>query len=176
MEAMMGVEPPTTAAGKNPQIALVYAVGPIMSGESESSAFGGESTVGSDTLIKALRDAEKIRPRQGDRAARRQPWRIGPGQRPDLARSRHLRQAGRRQHGRRGGQRRLLHLDGGRQDLCRARHAHRLDRRGRRQDGLARTVGQGRHQRPDDQPRQERQLVFGHRSVFGVRERKPGTG
>ena len=58
MEAMMGVEPPTTG-GKSPRIALVYAVGPIMSGESDSGAFGQESSVGSDTLVKALRDAKQ---------------------------------------------------------------------------------------------------------------------
>jgi len=57
MEAMMGVEAPTPSS-KNPRIALVYAVGPIMSGESESGAFGQENSVGSDTLIKALRDAK----------------------------------------------------------------------------------------------------------------------
>jgi len=57
MEAMMGVEAPTTAS-KNPRIALVYAVGPIMSGESDSGAFGQENSVGSDTLVKALRDAK----------------------------------------------------------------------------------------------------------------------
>ena len=57
MEAMMGVETPTTAS-RNPRIALVYAVGPIMSGESESGPFSEESSVGSDTLVKALRDAK----------------------------------------------------------------------------------------------------------------------
>jgi protease IV len=58
MEIMTGAEP-STPTSRNPKIAVVYAVGPIMSGESAASAFGGESTVGSDTLIKALRDAEK---------------------------------------------------------------------------------------------------------------------
>ncbi|HEX4141907.1 MAG TPA: signal peptide peptidase SppA [Pirellulales bacterium] len=56
MEAMMGVEAPT-GSSKSPKIALVYAVGPIMSGESDSG-FSGENSVGSDTLVKALRDAK----------------------------------------------------------------------------------------------------------------------
>jgi protease-4 len=38
------------------KVAVVYAVGPIMSGESASSAFGG-STMGSDTIVEALKDA-----------------------------------------------------------------------------------------------------------------------
>jgi protease-4 len=52
---MMGIEPATTAtSGK--KIAVVYAVGPIMTGNSSTSFFG-ESTVGSDTIVKALREA-----------------------------------------------------------------------------------------------------------------------
>lgn len=38
------------------KIAVVYAVGPIMSGESQSGAFGG-STMGSTTIVEALKEA-----------------------------------------------------------------------------------------------------------------------
>ena len=58
MEIMMGVEP-ASASSKGPRIALIYAVGPIMTGESAGSAFSDESSVGSDTIIKALRQVEK---------------------------------------------------------------------------------------------------------------------
>lgn len=43
---------------KGPHVAIVYAVGPIMSGKSENSAFGG-TTMGSTTIVKALNDAAK---------------------------------------------------------------------------------------------------------------------
>ncbi len=42
--------------GKGPKIAVVYAVGPIMSGKSENSPFGGQ-TMGSETIVKALNKA-----------------------------------------------------------------------------------------------------------------------
>jgi protease-4 len=57
MELVMGVEPPkrkSTAA----KVAVIHADGPIMSGPSQSDLFG-ESTMGSDTMIKAFRDAAK---------------------------------------------------------------------------------------------------------------------
>ncbi|MFI5184886.1 MAG: signal peptide peptidase SppA [Vicinamibacteria bacterium] len=41
---------------RRPKVALVYAVGEIMSGESQSSALGGEAA-GSDTISGAIRDA-----------------------------------------------------------------------------------------------------------------------
>jgi protease-4 len=41
-----------------PRVGLVYAVGQIASGKSQSSPFGG-NTLGSETLIKALRDARE---------------------------------------------------------------------------------------------------------------------
>lgn len=47
-----------SGSGKGPKIAIVYAVGPIMSGKSESSPFGGQS-MGSDTIVKALNEAAK---------------------------------------------------------------------------------------------------------------------
>jgi protease IV len=46
------------AGSKGPKIALVYAVGPIMSGKSQNDAFGGQS-MGSTTIVKALREAAK---------------------------------------------------------------------------------------------------------------------
>ena len=51
-----GGEPASAPTTKNKKIALVYAVGTIMSGESSISLFGGE-TLGSDTIVKALRQA-----------------------------------------------------------------------------------------------------------------------
>ena len=43
-------------SSKGPKIAVVYAVGPIMSGKSESNPFGGE-VMGSDTIVEALEEA-----------------------------------------------------------------------------------------------------------------------
>jgi len=41
---------------KGPKVAIVYAVGPIMSGESKADPFGGQ-TMGSETIVKALHEA-----------------------------------------------------------------------------------------------------------------------
>lgn len=43
-------------SSKGPKIALVYAVGPIMSGKSQNDLFGSQS-MGSDTIVKALKKA-----------------------------------------------------------------------------------------------------------------------
>ena len=52
------VKPDSVGLGGGERIAVIYAAGPIMSGSSsEGGAFGGESTVGSDTVAKALADA-----------------------------------------------------------------------------------------------------------------------
>jgi protease-4 len=48
----------TTSTGKKDKIALVYAVGSIHTGKSSSSIFGG-STVGSTTLVEAIRKADE---------------------------------------------------------------------------------------------------------------------
>jgi len=56
-ELMTGAEP-SNRTSKHKKIALVYAVGPIMTGSSSASLFGGE-VVGSDTIVKALRKANK---------------------------------------------------------------------------------------------------------------------
>jgi len=55
MEMMMGLEPNTIASG-NKKIAVVYAIGPIMTGSSSQSLLGGQ-VMGSDTIVKALRKA-----------------------------------------------------------------------------------------------------------------------
>ena len=55
MNLLMGVEP-STFKSKNAKIAVVSAVGPIMSGVSQSDFFGDES-MGSTTMIKAIRQA-----------------------------------------------------------------------------------------------------------------------
>ncbi len=55
MNLMMGVEP-TPRKSSSPKIAIINAVGPIMSGSSRADIFGDES-MGSTTIIKAIRQA-----------------------------------------------------------------------------------------------------------------------
>ena len=55
-QTIMGVG--SVSSSKGPQIAVVYAVGPIMSGKSESDPFGGQS-MGSTTIVEALQKAAK---------------------------------------------------------------------------------------------------------------------
>ncbi len=55
MNLMMGAEP-TTRKSTAPKIAIINAVGPIMSGNSKADFFGDES-MGSTTMIKAIRQA-----------------------------------------------------------------------------------------------------------------------
>ncbi len=57
MQAMMGVDS-SSRAKKGKKIAVVYAVGPIMSGTSQNDLFGGQ-IMGSTTIVEALRDANK---------------------------------------------------------------------------------------------------------------------
>jgi protease-4 len=47
----------TLSYGKDSDVAIIFASGPINSGRSGSGGFGGESTVGSDTVVKAVTDA-----------------------------------------------------------------------------------------------------------------------
>ena len=54
-EMMMGVEPSTRANNKK-KIAVIYATGMIMPGESTSSLFGGQ-IMGGDTIARTIRDA-----------------------------------------------------------------------------------------------------------------------
>lgn len=56
MELLTGAEPGKKSS-KGKKIAIVYAVGTIMSGESTSGMFA--ETLGGNTLVKALREAEK---------------------------------------------------------------------------------------------------------------------
>ena len=61
-QTMMGISSRGTG-GKGPRIAVVYAVGPIMLGKSETDPFGGQ-TMGSETIVKALNEAadnEKVK-------------------------------------------------------------------------------------------------------------------
>lgn len=55
MNLLMGAEP-TTRKSSSPKIAIINAVGPIMSGSSRADIFGDES-MGSSTIIKAVRQA-----------------------------------------------------------------------------------------------------------------------
>lgn len=55
MNLLMGAEP-TTRKSSAPKIAIINAVGPIMSGNSREDIFGDES-MGSTTIIKAIRQA-----------------------------------------------------------------------------------------------------------------------
>lgn len=50
--------PKSTLSSKKDRIALIYAVGPIVTGKGGSSLFGGD-TVGSTTMIEAIRQADK---------------------------------------------------------------------------------------------------------------------
>lgn len=55
MNMLMGVEP-TSRKSSNAKLAIISAVGPIMSGTNQSDFFGDE-TMGSTTMIKAIRQA-----------------------------------------------------------------------------------------------------------------------
>ena len=55
MNMMMGLEPQPRSS-KNPKIAIIHATGMIMPGSSASDLFG-DSTLGSDTLVKAIEKA-----------------------------------------------------------------------------------------------------------------------
>jgi protease-4 len=58
MEMLMGVEQPKRKS-MNPKIAVIYASGMIMTGKSQSDFLTGDSVMGSDTMIKAIREANK---------------------------------------------------------------------------------------------------------------------
>ncbi|MBN2476778.1 MAG: signal peptide peptidase SppA [Pirellulales bacterium] len=55
MELLMGGKP-SRSVGRDPKIAVVYAVGPILLGKSTTDVFG-ETTVGATTLVETLRKA-----------------------------------------------------------------------------------------------------------------------
>lgn len=58
MEMLTGAEP-AKRKSSNPKLAIIYATGMITSGKSQSDLFSNESTMGSDTMIKAIREANK---------------------------------------------------------------------------------------------------------------------
>jgi protease-4 len=51
--------PPKPKVSKKPKVAVIYAVGEIVSGRGTVGLFGGEDVVGSTTTIEAIREAEK---------------------------------------------------------------------------------------------------------------------
>jgi protease-4 len=57
MQAMMGASS-TSSSGSGKKIAVVYAIGPISTGKSESDMFG-DTNLGSTTIVEALRQANK---------------------------------------------------------------------------------------------------------------------
>jgi protease-4 len=57
MQAMMGADS-NSSQRRGKKIAVVYAVGPIMTGKSQSDPFGG-SVLGSTTIVEALREANE---------------------------------------------------------------------------------------------------------------------
>ena len=56
MQMLTGNEPSPTS-GKNRKIAVIYVVGEIVEGQGAASLFSSE-TIGGDTMVKAIRDAE----------------------------------------------------------------------------------------------------------------------
>lgn len=58
MELLTGAEP-SQRKSYNDKIAVIYAVGPINTGKSQSDLFSGDTTIGSETLIKAIRTASE---------------------------------------------------------------------------------------------------------------------
>ena len=59
MMEMLGLVPPSRNRSSNPKLATIYASGMITTGKSSSDFLSGESTMGSDTMIKAIREANK---------------------------------------------------------------------------------------------------------------------
>jgi len=58
LEDYVRVKPASLKMGRGPKIAIVYAVGTIMEGKSSYSPFWGK-TLGSDTMVEALKEARK---------------------------------------------------------------------------------------------------------------------
>jgi protease-4 len=52
------VKPPSGKFSKGPKVAVIYAVGPIVTGKGGASLFGG-NVVGSTTMVEAIRQAEE---------------------------------------------------------------------------------------------------------------------
>lgn len=58
MEMLMGVEPPKRKS-TSPKLAIIHANGMIVTGKSSVDFLSGEATMGSDTMVKAIRDARE---------------------------------------------------------------------------------------------------------------------
>ncbi|MDB5392388.1 MAG: signal peptide peptidase SppA, type [Planctomycetaceae bacterium] len=58
MDLIMGIETPKRKT-TTPKLAVINAIGPIMTGHSSSDMFSGESTIGAETLNKAIRQANE---------------------------------------------------------------------------------------------------------------------
>jgi protease-4 len=58
MEAF-GLAPPKSSKSANPKLAIIYASGMITSGKNSTDFLSGETTMGSETMIKAIREANK---------------------------------------------------------------------------------------------------------------------
>lgn len=58
MDLLMGIEQPKRKT-TNPKLAIINAVGPITTGNSASDTFSGDTTIGSETLCKAIRQANE---------------------------------------------------------------------------------------------------------------------
>ena len=99
---------------RRPRIAVVYAVGEIVGGESQGGAFGGQ-VAGSDTVAAALQAGARGRQHPRHRVARGQPGRLRCRLRRHLARGQagEGQEAARRLDGRPGRVGRVLHRDGG---------------------------------------------------------------
>lgn len=53
------VEPESLGLNEGERIAVIFAAGPINPGASNDGTFGGEQTIGSDTVVRALNDARE---------------------------------------------------------------------------------------------------------------------
>lgn len=58
MELVMGAEPPKRKSN-NPKLAIITAQGMIVTGKSSVDFLSGEATMGSDTMVKAIREARE---------------------------------------------------------------------------------------------------------------------
>ncbi len=59
MDTYARVPPGSLGLGDGPEIAVIYCEGAIMSGESAPPYYGGDQTMGSDTITRVLRQARK---------------------------------------------------------------------------------------------------------------------
>jgi len=58
-EAYKQIEPESVGLNRGERIAVIYASGEIWPGKSESGSMGGDQSVGSDTMVKAVNDAAR---------------------------------------------------------------------------------------------------------------------